>query len=112
MTIHVTNISSRPALVSARLPAASSIRHCQHCCRAEQQERSLKDVKAGIKWDPSYSRWVRDDKIQGKVDAPVYVTPLTGTLPRCRACHVVAVTHSLGACMHGYTIRGGLTWHT
>ena len=39
----------------------------------------MKDVKAGIKWDPAMSRWIRDDKLAGKVDAPVEIQPKSGS---------------------------------
>jgi hypothetical protein len=44
----------------------------------------VKDLKAGFRWDPSMSRWVRDDRMIG-FDAPVVIKPKSGAPYTVRA---------------------------
>lgn len=39
--------------------------------------KSAKDVKKGFRWDPAYSRWIQDDRMEG-FDAPVVIQPKSG----------------------------------
>jgi hypothetical protein len=56
-------------------------------------ERNVKDVKAGFRWDPSMSRWIRDDKMVG-YDAPVEIKPKSGApYTVCQIC-----THAPSTC--------------
>jgi hypothetical protein len=67
--MHVRALQARGSL-ALRL---RSRRACVTC----QAERNVKDVKAGFRWDPAMSRWVRDDSMIG-FDAPVEIQPRSG----------------------------------
>ena len=80
---HVQANASRKPFCRAKRSVAAKAK--------DVKERSVKDVKAGFRWDPAYSRWVRDEKMAGKVDAPVTIKTKSGgeytvrPLPRTRS---------------------------
>lgn len=58
--------------------------------KAEEAQRSAKDVRVGFKWNPGSSKWVKDDSLAGKVDAPVQIQPKSGP--------AYTVRYNLAAC--------------
>lgn len=75
------HVSEMRTLSTPKAARAVPVARRPICCATDAPEtadRSAKDVRVGFKWNPAVSRWVKDDKLAGKVDASVVVTPKSG----------------------------------
>ena len=70
---------------AARAVPAARRSACRATDAPEAADRSAKDIRVGFKWNPATSRWMKDDKLAGKVDASVLVTPKSGAAYTVRA---------------------------
>lgn len=76
---HISDMKTLPAPKAVRgTPAARRCAARATDSKTEEGKRSAKDVRVGFKWNPATSKWMKDDKLEGKVDAPVLIQPKTG----------------------------------
>lgn len=97
-----TQTSGSSACAPSTRCAHARTRGARACATSE---RNVKDVKAGFRWDPAMSRWIRDDKMVG-FDAPVEIKPKSGAAYTVRTSRGLA--NALAAPLDLFAIRAAL----